>query len=71
MAEDVKFASQLDAEVLQQLRAYASVSGRTISSVLRDAVSEYLARARVRPAFHQALEATMDEHDELLARLAR
>jgi hypothetical protein len=71
VAEDVKFASQMDAELLQQLRAYSAASGRTISAVLRDAVSEYLARVNVRPAFKDALDATMAEHDELLTRLAR
>lgn len=67
----VKFSSKLDEAVLEELRGYAKESGRSIASVLTEAVEEYLARARVRPAFRSAVEEVLEEHDELLERLAR
>jgi len=71
MAERVKFSSKIDDDVLAELRAYAAETGRSISSVLTDAVREHLERARVRPAFREAAEEVMDEHAELLERLAK
>lgn len=71
MAEMTKFSSQLDREVLEQLRALAKESHRTLASVLNEAATEYLERVRVRPAFRDAAEEVMTEHDELLRRLAR
>jgi vacuolar-type H+-ATPase subunit H len=71
MAKAEKFASQLDAELLKSLREHAEASGRSISSLLDDAIREYLARAHVRPAFRSALDEVLRDHDELLERLAR
>ena len=71
MAKAEKFASQLDADLLKSLREHADASGRSISSLLDDAVREYLERARVRPAFRSAMDEVLQEHDELLERLAR
>ena len=71
MSETVKFSSKIDPEVLAKLRAYAKASGRSMASILTDAVAEHLARARVRPQFLEAAERVLDEHDELLRRLAR
>ena len=67
----VKFASHLDRELLRALREHAATSGRSISAILNDAVREYLARAGVRPAFRSAMEEVLQDHDELLQRLAR
>ena len=67
----VKFSSKMDAEALDDLRAYAREEGRTVAGVLSEAVSDYLAKKRVRPAFREAAEAVMAEHDELLHRLAK
>jgi len=67
----VKFSSKLDEETLEALRAYAAQTDRTISAVLTEAVRDYLARARVRPAFREATEDVLDRHAELLERLAR
>lgn len=66
-----KFSSQMDREILDQLRAHARQAGRTLASVLNEAASDYLERSRVRPAFREAVDAVIDEHDELLTRLAR
>jgi hypothetical protein len=71
MGKQVKFASQIDARVLQELRQYAKENDRTLSGVLTRAVDEFLQRARVRPAFRNASDEVMDEHEELLRRLAK
>jgi hypothetical protein len=71
MAKTEKFASQMDGELLQSLRAHAEASGRSISALLDEAVRDYLERAQVRPAFRSAMDEVLEEHDELLQRLAR
>ncbi len=71
MATRVKFASQLDARLLKELRRYARETDRTLSSVLGEAVEQYLARAQVRPAFREATDEILIEHAELLERLAK
>ena len=71
MSDMVKFSSKMDAEILEALRAHAREEGRTVASLLTEAAREYLARSRVRPAFREAAEAVIVEHDELLERLAK
>jgi len=66
-----KFATQLDETTLEELRSYSKTTGRSISSVVSEAVAEYLKRARVRPAFRDAMSETLDDHAELLKRLAK
>ena len=65
-----KFSSQIETEVLDELRAYSKAEGRTLSSVLTEAGRLLLGRVRVRPAFHDASIEVMNENDELLKRLA-
>ena len=67
----VKFSSKMDSEVLENLRAHAAREGRTVSAVLTAAAEEYLERAALRPAFRKAAREVLDEHAELLERLAR
>lgn len=71
MSEMDKFSTKLDRKVHQELKKYAEVSGRTVASIVSDAVSEYVARQRVRPEVLKAMDETLAEHDELLRRLAR
>lgn len=66
-----KFATQLDETAIAQLRSYAKSTGRSISSVVNEAVEEYLQRARIRPAFRDAMDEVLTDHDELLRRLAK
>ena len=66
-----KFATQLDEATLVELRAYAKSTGRSISSVVNEAVGEYLARSQLRPAFRTAMNEVLDDHADLLDRLAR
>ena len=71
MGNLTKFSSQIEADVLDELRAYSKAEGRTLSSVLTEAAKLLLARVRVRPAFHDAATDVMNENDELLRRLAK
>lgn len=66
-----KFATQIDESALEDLRAYAKNTGRSISGVVNEAVEEYLKRASVRPAFRNAMDEVLDDHAELLNRLAK
>jgi len=61
----------MDARLLRGLRARAEETGQTLSAVLTEAAREYLERASVRPAFREATEEVLDQHAELLQRLAR
>ena len=66
-----KFATQLDETALDDLRAYAKSTGRSISGVVSEAVAEYLKRASVRPAFRNAMDEVLEDNAELLKRLAK
>jgi predicted dinucleotide-binding enzyme len=66
-----KFATQIDETTLEELRHYAKSTGRSISGVVSEAVEEYLKRAKVRPAFRNAMSETLEDHAELLKRLAK
>jgi hypothetical protein len=71
MAERVKFASQMDATLLLEIKKYAKESDRTLSGVINEAVDQYLDRVRVRPVFRNATEEVLVEHADLLGRLAK
>ena len=66
-----KFATQIEESTLEDLRAYAKSTGRSISAVVTEAVGEYLTRASVRPAFRSAMSEVLEDHAELLKRLAK
>lgn len=67
----IKFATQIDEKVLKDLKSYVSETDRSISSVVNEAVAEYLQRSKLRPAFRSAMDEILDEHEELLTRLAK
>jgi hypothetical protein len=71
MGKAVKFASQIDETILKELKSYVNETDRSISAVLTVAVKEYLARARLRPAFKKAANEILAEHAEFLRRLAK
>ena len=71
MGKMVKFASQIEDKALKELKKYADESNRSISGVLTEAVEQYLERARVRPAFRDAVDKVLDENEELLKHLAK
>lgn len=66
-----KFATQIDETALEELRSYAKSTGRSISGVVNEAVEEYLKRAKVRPAFRDAMDEVLEDNAELLKRLAK
>lgn len=66
-----KFATQIDAKVLEDLKAFAKQTERSISKVVNEAVKSYIEKAQVRPAFKSAMDEVLDDHAELLKRLAR
>ena len=66
-----KFATQIDEATLEDLRSYAKNTGRSISGVVSEAVEEYLKRVKVRPAFQNSMSEILDDHVELLERLAK
>lgn len=66
-----KFATQMDEKVLKDLKTYVNEADRSISSVVTEAVSEYLQRSKLRPAFCNAMDEVLDDHQELLKRLAK
>lgn len=66
-----KFSAQMDAEILERLRAHAAQTGRTLAWLLTRASTEYLEREQLRPAFTSAADEVLEEHAELLDRLAR
>lgn len=66
-----KFATQVDVAVLKDLRHYAKTQGKSISRLVSEALADYLKKARVRPAFRDAMEDVLSENEELLKRLAK
>lgn len=71
MKKPKKFSTQIDEKVLKDLKSYVDQSDRSISSVVSEAVAEYLSRVQLRPAFRRAMDEVLDEHAELLKRLAK
>ncbi len=71
MSDADKFSTKIDRKVLKELKSYAEVSGRTVSSIVSEAVAEYVARQHVRPDVLQAIDESLAEHEELLRRLAK
>ena len=66
-----KFATQIDEATLEDLRTYAKSTGRSISAVVSEAVGEYLNKSSVRPAFRNAMDEVLEDHAELLSKLAK
>lgn len=66
-----KFSSKMDARTLLALRAHAHEEGKPIALILTQAVTKYPHKVRIRPAYQSAVEAVLDEHMELLERLAQ
>jgi hypothetical protein len=66
-----KFSTLVDETVLQDLKQHAAESGKSISWLVSEAVAEYLARTRTRPAFTAAMNHVLDKHADLFQRLAK
>lgn len=73
-AERKKFATQMDAQLLQELRDYAKSEGRQIQAVLEDAVRALLKEKQgyvMRPDVKAAYEESLEQFDDLYKRLAQ
>jgi hypothetical protein len=70
----VKFATQLDPDVLESLRRMSANEGRHMQAILDEALREYMENKRAgKPRKHVlgALQASVAEHDALYEALAR
>ena len=66
-----KFASLVEAKILKDLRDYSELTDRSSSSLVSEALAEYLSKVKVRPAFRNAMDEVISAHEELLSRLAK
>jgi len=72
--ERKKFATQMDARLLKDLRDFAKSEGRQIQSVLEEAVEAFLKEKRgyvMRLDVKAAMEESFEQFDELYKRLAQ
>ena len=67
----IKVSSKVEENVWNELRMHAHELNQTVSGLLTEAITEYLARRRVRPAVLRHLEVSVRENEELGRRLAR
>jgi hypothetical protein len=69
-----KFATQMDADLLRQLREYAKSEGRQIQSVLEEAVINLLKNRqgyKMRPDVMSAYQESLDRYSDLYEALAK
>ena len=66
-----KFSTQIDEQVLEDLKTFSKKTDRSISKVVNDALKEYIKRAQIRPTFSSAMDEVLRDHSELLKRLAK
>jgi hypothetical protein len=71
MKKAVKFATQVQEDVLDTMRAYAKENGQSLSSITTEAIREYLSRRRVRSKFLKAMHEVIEENHTLLDHLAK
>lgn len=70
----VKFASQADRELLDEIRAIADREGRHLQAVLDEALRDFVEKkrsGRARPKVLDALRDSMTEHGPLYRELAQ
>lgn len=70
----VKFASQADAAVLENLKMIAKAEGRQLQSVIEEAFTDLIEKRRgsqVRPEVKSALQASKRKFDALYRELAK
>ena len=73
-AARVKFASQTDPKLLDELKAIAKAEGRQLQALMEEAFRDYVEKKRggqMRPAVRAALERTLRERDWLYKQLAK
>jgi hypothetical protein len=74
MVARVKFASQADPQVLEEVRAIAHEEGRQFQAVVEEALKDWVVKKRVghpRPEVVAHLKATIERNRELYRKLAQ
>ncbi|MFP4561611.1 MAG: ribbon-helix-helix protein, CopG family [Thiohalorhabdus sp.] len=66
----IKITAKVDEEVWADLEALAEETGRSLSSLLTEAIGDYVRKHRNRPEVLDHLEASMHEHHVLGLKLA-
>ena len=70
----VKFASQTDPDLLEELKAIAKSEGRQLQALMEEAFKDLVEKKRgsqMRPTVRAALERTLRERDWLYKQLAK
>jgi predicted transcriptional regulator len=70
----VKFASQADPQLLDELKAIAKAEGRQLQALMEEAFKDFVEKKRgsqMRPTVRAALERTLRERDWLYKQLAK
>lgn len=70
----VKFASQTDSKILDDLKTIAKAEGRQLQSVIEEAFADLIAKrsgGQVRPEVKSALQASKRKFDALYRELAK
>src|ERR1700735_50130 len=58
---------RLDAEVVEQVRALATIQARSMNDVLRDAIGGYVQSVSAEPGFREQLDDSLDRMRSLFA----
>ncbi len=66
-----KLIIHFDERLLEDLRAFAKQHTCSISSIIELAVTEYLAKRRIKAAFKNAMDEVVDSNKKLLKRLSK
>lgn len=67
----IKISSKIDEATWNELKAVAKESHQNVSGLLTEAVSDYLARRRIRPEVRDHLADSISENEELGKLLAQ
>lgn len=65
----VNFYTDVDENILNEIKRYAEDSDQSISKVVNDALIEYLSKDKARTTFKSTMEEVLNEHDELLKKI--
>ena len=68
---NIKISSKVDEVVWNDLKSLAQEQHQNISSLLTEAIREYVQRKRIRPAVLTHLEVSMEQNEELGKLLAK
>lgn len=71
MSTAKKFSSKMDEKTLNELREFAQQENRDISSLLTEAVKEFLNKKRIKPIFQEMADEAFEEFDDALEELSK